>query len=92
MFNNISGGASRPSYIEDDEASVSSYRASRHNKDIDSIIKNVHRNISLNNDDNNIETLSVSDEEITSIIEDTADIKILKNGKGRPKNTRTLNL
>jgi hypothetical protein len=46
----------------------------------------------MDNNDNNIETLSVSDEEITSIIEDTADIKILR-GVGRPrKNTRTLNI
>jgi hypothetical protein len=41
--------------------------------------------------DNNIETLSVSDEEITSIIEDTADIKILRGSKGKG-NARTLNL
>ena len=48
--------------------------------------------VSEDNTDNNIETLSVSDEEITSIIEDTADIKILR-GVGRPrKNTRTLNI
>ena len=60
--------------------------------DIENIINNVHNNISMENNDNNIETLSVSDEEITSIIEDTADIKILR-GVGRPrKNTRTLNI
>jgi hypothetical protein len=60
--------------------------------DIENIINNVHNNISMDNNDNNIETLSVSDEEITSIIEDTADIKILR-GVGRPrKNTRTLNI
>ena len=60
--------------------------------DIENIINNVHNNISINNSDNNIETLSVSDEEITSIIEDAADIKILR-GVGRPrKNTRTLNI
>ena len=60
--------------------------------DIENIINNVHNNISIDNTDNNIETLSVSDEEITSIIEDTADIKILR-GVGRPrKNTRTLNI
>jgi hypothetical protein len=60
--------------------------------DIENIINNVHNNISIDNNDNNIETLSVSDEEITSIIEDTADIKILR-GVGRPrKNTRTLNI
>jgi hypothetical protein len=61
-------------------------------EDIDNIIKNVHSKISIDDSDNNIETLSVSDEEITSIIEDTADIQILK-GRGRPKKgTRTLNI
>jgi hypothetical protein len=61
-------------------------------EDIDNIIKNVHSKISIDDSDNNIETLSVSDEEITSIIEDTADIQILK-GRGRPKkSTRTLNI
>jgi len=62
-------------------------------RDIDSIIKNVHSKISLDQEQNmnNIETLSVSDEEITSIIEDTADIKILRNAKNN-KNVRTLNL
>jgi hypothetical protein len=60
--------------------------------DIENIINNVHNNISIDNSDNNIETLSVSDEEITSIIEDAADIKILR-GVGRPrKNARTLNI
>ena len=63
-----------------------------HTEDIDNIIKNVHNKISIDDSDNNIETLSVSDEEITSIIEDTADIHILKT-KGRPrKGTRTLNI
>lgn len=60
--------------------------------DINNIISSVHDNINLDSD-NNIETLSVSDEEITSIIEDTADIKILRNGRGKKQpNTRTLNL
>mgnify|MGYP003333084917 CR=1 FL=1 len=57
--------------------------------DIDNIIKTVHNNISIDNMDNGIETLSVSDEELTSIIEDTADIKILRNTKN---NKRTLNI
>jgi hypothetical protein len=89
--------------MDDDEISNSSLRirssaprqgqrqqAPMH-RDIDNIIKNVHNNISLDQYQDNIETLSVSDEEITSIIEDTADIKILRNGK-KNKNTRTLNL
>jgi hypothetical protein len=61
-------------------------------EDVDNIIRNVHSKISIDDSDNNIETLSVSDEEITSIIEDTADVQILK-GKGRPKKgVRTLNI
>lgn len=97
LFNNISGGSSRPpmtmSSREDDEMSNSSLKAYRRKtapSDIDNIISNVHNNISLDqNNNNNIETLSISDEEITSIIEDTADIKILRSSK---KNGRTLNL
>jgi len=67
-------------------------------EDIDNIIKNVHSKISVEDDfDNRIETLSVSDEEITSIIEDTADIHILKKtnakrNKVNNDNKRTLNI
>ena len=61
-------------------------------EDIDNIIRNVHNKISIDDSETNIETLSVSDEEITSIIEDTADIQILK-ARGRPKKgARTLNI
>ena len=71
---------------------ITELRNHKPSADIENIINNVHNNISMDNNDNNIETLSVSDEEITSIIEDTADIKILR-GVGRPrKNTRTLNI
>jgi hypothetical protein len=71
---------------------ITELRNHKPSADIENIINNVHNNISIDNNDNNIETLSVSDEEITSIIEDTADIKILR-GAGRPrKNTRTLNI
>lgn len=93
MFNNLSGGPSRPKmYRDEDEASEASVRKyNKPNRDIDSIINNVHSKISFDQEQNNIETLSVSDEEITSIIEDTADIKILKNTKNN-KNIRTLNL
>jgi len=63
-------------------------------EDIDNIIRNMHSKISVEDNDDNIETLSVSDEEITSILEDTADIKILRqSSRGRPrKNTRTLEI
>lgn len=94
LFNNLGGGPSRPQMSrDDDEISVSSRKPLRRDprKDIDSIISNVHSKISFDQEQNNIETLSVSDEEITSIIEDTADIKILTNTKNK-KNTRTLNL
>lgn len=83
LFNNISGGPSQRMF-EDEMPNMKPTR------DIDSIINNVHNKISFDREQNNIETLSVTDEEITSIIEDTADIKILKNGKN--KNSRTLNL
>ena len=88
LFNNLGGGSSRQQMYEEDD--VPSKKYNRSNKDIDNIINNVHDKISFDQDQNNIETLSVSDEEITSIIEDTADIRILKNTKN--KNTRTLNL
>jgi hypothetical protein len=95
LFNNIGGGPSRPqatSYRDDDEVSNSSLRRSKKKSysDIDNIINNVHSKISFDQENNNLETLSVSDEEITSIIEDTADIKILRNTK--KNNARTLNL
>lgn len=86
LFNNISGGSMRNNNNnfrrERDDDSIS---------EIDSIIDDVHKNISIdnNNNFNNIETLSVSDEEITSIIEDNADIKILNNKKN---NRRSLNI
>jgi hypothetical protein len=65
--------------------------------DINKIINNVHNNISLHQDDDSkIETLSISDEEITSIIEDATDVKILKSSTRGRKNTnnsnRTLNI
>ena len=88
LFNNLSGGSSSSQRMFEDEMQQS--RNKRSNQDIDNIISNVHSKISFDREQNNIETLSVSDEEITSIIEDTADIRILKNGKN--KNARTLNL
>ena len=63
--------------------------------DINNIINNVHSKISPHLDeDNKIETLSISDEEITSIIEDATDVRILKASvRGRkPNKDRTLNI
>jgi|LakMenEpi03Aug12_release.lakeMendotaPanAssembly.Ray.scaffolds.fasta_scaffold00787_39 hypothetical protein len=60
--------------------------------DINNIINNVHGKISPHiDDDNRIETLSISDEEITSIIEDATDVNLLKKSV-RGKNKRTLNI
>jgi len=73
-------------------------------RDIEDIIDDVSANISSipPNNANRFETLSVSDEEITSIIEDTADINGLmvgtskRRGGGKPRatpaNKRTLQL
>tara|TARA_B110000261_G_scaffold29324_1_gene33218 strand:- start:3191 stop:4354 length:1164 start_codon:yes stop_codon:yes gene_type:complete len=65
--------------------------------DVDDIINNVHSKINLVPiDDNMMETLTVTEDEITSLIEDTADIKMLNNigKKSRKvkKDTRILNL
>lgn len=89
MVSNLFGSLNSPSM----PSMSSSYQMKPKSvNDIDNIIQNVHSNISVDNSDhNNIETMSVSDEEITSIIEDTADIKILRNTKGN-KNKRTLNI
>jgi hypothetical protein len=88
----------------------------RRNDDIDDIINGIHAEIVTDSSEvrpsprrqsekqNRVETMSVSDEEITSIIEDTADLNgILMNngsrGRGRPPGSskraggaRTLNL
>lgn len=66
--------------------------------DVDDIINNVHSKINLNpTDDNMMETLTVTEDEITSLIEDTADIKLIngsgsKKPKKNKKDTRVLNL
>ena len=59
---------------------------------IDNIIEDVTRDINTSpNIDNRIETISISDEEITSIIEDTADINgILSGGKTSRKGGRKI--
>ena len=69
------------------------------NNDIDDIINNVHSKINLdpNAQDNLMETLTVTEDEITSLIEDTADIRLTntsgkKTKKKKESNTRVLNL
>jgi hypothetical protein len=65
--------------------------------DVDDIINNVHSKINLvPTEDNMMETLTVTEDEITSLIEDTADIKLInsvgKKTKKSKKDTRILNL
>ena len=88
LFNNIGNGSMRNNISKNNDMDNDSI------SEIDSIIDDVHKNISVNNfnsNSNNIETLSVSDEEITSIIEDNADIKILNKNKNNGKR-RSLNI
>lgn len=63
---------------------------------IDSIIESVHNEIHTNIPSaSRVETLSISDEEITSIIEDTADMNGILTGsrsKGRGRGRKTLDL
>ncbi len=65
--------------------------------DVDDIINNVHSKINLvPTEENMMETLTVTEDEITSLIEDTADIKLInsagKKSKKSKKDTRVLNL
>lgn len=65
--------------------------------DVDDIINNVHSKINLvPTEDNMMETLTVTEDEITSLIEDTADIKLInsvgKKTKKSKKDSRVLNL
>lgn len=65
--------------------------------DVDDIINNVHSKINLvPTEENMMETLTVTEDEITSLIEDTADIKLInsagKKTKKSKKDTRVLNL
>jgi len=102
MVNNLFSGLNNiPKPPENMNTNMNSNRINnnknfRSENDINNIINNVHNNISLNHndDDGKIETLSISDEEITSIIEDAADIKILKSSTRGKKNnnSRTLNI
>lgn len=56
---------------------------SRHEPGIESVISEVHREITSQPPSNRVETLSISDEEITSIIEDTADLNGILIGAGQ---------
>ena len=93
MIGNLFGGLTNtPSFNSPSMVSQRQPERDRSSKDINNIINNVHNKISTHiDDDNRIETLSISDEEITSIIEDATDVNLLKKSV-RGKNKRTLNI
>ena len=51
----------------------------------------MHENINITPDDNNVEMLSISDEEINSIISDAIDMKITSGDKQASKKRTTKN-
>ncbi len=93
MIGNLFGGLNNsPAFNNSPKMPMMPQSRDKSTNDINHIINNVHNKITPNlDDDNRIETLSISDEEITSIIEDATDLKLLnKSMKG--KNKRTLNI
>jgi len=95
MIGNLFGGLTNNQPFNNSPKMNNQSHITRNEKpinDINNIINSVHNKISPNIDvDNRIETLSISDEEITSIIEDATDVNLLKKAVGR-KNKRTLNI
>jgi hypothetical protein len=92
MVNNLFSGLNNSTSRND---MPMNYGNAKPENDINKIINNVHNKISIHpEEDSRIETLSISDEEITSIIEDATDVKILKSStRGRKNNSnRTLNI
>jgi len=92
MIGNLFGGLTNTSAFNSSPMVQPQKPLDRSSNDINNIINNVHNKISTHIDeDNRIETLSISDEEITSIIEDATDVNLLKKSV-RGKNKRTLNI
>jgi hypothetical protein len=96
MVNNLFSGLNNNNTTSRNNMPMNNYSNAKPENDINKIINNVHNKISIHpDDDSRIETLSISDEEITSIIEDATDVKILKSStRGRKNNNsnRTLNI
>ena len=95
MVNNLFSGLNNNNSTSRNDMSMNNFSNAKPENDINKIINNVHNKISIHpDDDSKIETLSISDEEITSIIEDATDVKILKSStRGRKNNSnRTLNI
>jgi hypothetical protein len=94
MIGNLFGGLTNtPNFNNSPMMQSPSRKVDRSSNDINSVINSVHSKISPQiDDDNRIETLSISDEEITSIIEDATDVQLLKKSVRGKKNSRTLEL
>ena len=94
MIGNLFGGLTNtPNFNNSPMMQSPSRKVDRSSNDINSVINSVHSKISPQiDDDNRIETLSISDEEITSIIEDATDVQLLKKSVRGKKNGRTLDL
>ena len=109
MVGNLFSGMGKPAFANDNGPSMMSrqmpgppqMQPKMNGPSIDNIINEVNREIKTSpaTMSNRVETISISDEEITSIIEDTADMNgILSNSKparGRPRasgKTKTLNI
>jgi hypothetical protein len=94
MIGNLFGGLTNtPNFNNSPMMQSPSRKMDRSSNDINNVINSVHSKISPHiDDDNRIETLSISDEEITSIIEDATDITLLKKSVRGKKNGRTLDL
>jgi hypothetical protein len=92
MIGNLFGGLNNTPSFNQAPMKPSQMSTKKTENDINNIINNVHGKIAPHLDeDNRIETLSISDEEITSIIEDATDVNLLKKSV-RGKNKRTLNI
>ncbi len=92
MIGNLFGGLNTPPPFNNSPKMGGMAPSNQPQKDIMNVINNVHNKITPHlDDDSRIETLSISDEEITSIIEDATDLNILKKST-RGKNKRTLNI
>ena len=94
MIGNLFGGLTNtPNFNNSPMMQSPSRKVDRSSNDINNVINSVHSKISPQiDDDNRIETLSISDEEITSIIEDATDVNLLKKSVRGKKNGRTLEL
>ena len=107
MVGNLFSGMGKPAFANDGPSMMSrqmpgppQMQPKMSGPSIDNIIEEVNREIKTSpaTMSNRLETISVSDEEITSIIEDTADLNgILSNskparGRGRAAKTKTLNI